>query len=582
MKRWDLVAGALAILAVAAAIVQLVFARGSVDLVTLAIVVTVSAPAVVLGVIIARRRPSNPVGALLTLVGTGTNVAIALENLRVQPFAEMAWMLHYVGPTLLLLFFPTGTLLSRRWRVVAALAGALPVVAVVVVSLLPRDVSELILPIVVLVLLATLALAVVAVAIRYRRGDDELRRQLRWLALTAVLLPAALVLCWVGAIAGLGAELVGIALGALYLCLGLSVGIALLRHRLYGVDRVLAGTVRWVLLIAALGVVFAVSTVLAGILLGGGSPIVAVVATAAAAIVFGLIHRRIREWVDARFRPHRARLLDAIRGFAADVAAGRRPPEMLAEALGGAVVVVPRGEILGLAAAPDAALTPADVADLEAAARLPLELIRLRTDLRTALRETDASRARLVAAADDERRRIQQDLHDGAQSNLVALGMRLRQLQRRHPDEAELGESVELVQRTISDLRALAQGVRPSSLDEGLEPALRSLVSLVPLPVDLALEPVPVSEPAATAAYYVAAEAVTNALKHARPARIGIALTRSIEGTRLAVTDDGTGGHIDAIRSGLAGIRDRVEAAGGRLDVTSELGAGTVVAAVFP
>jgi signal transduction histidine kinase len=229
-------------------------------------------------------------------------------------------------------------------------------------------------------------------------------------------------------------------------------------------------------------------------------------------------------------------------------------------------------------------LTAADLLALEAEARFPLELTRLRGDLREALRLTEASRSRIALAADDERGRIQRDLHDGAQQNLVALGMRLRQMER-HPETPptapDLAEAVELVQRTIAELRSLAQGVRPSSLDDGLEPALRAMARTVPVRVDLDLAPVAVAEPSATAAYYMAAEAVTNALKHSQATRIAISLAQDAEGTRVRVQDDGCGGAVVS-GSGLAGIRDRVEAAGGLLVVDSVVASGTRVEAIFP
>jgi signal transduction histidine kinase len=273
-----------------------------------------------------------------------------------------------------------------------------------------------------------------------------------------------------------------------------------------------------------------------------------------------------------------------VRSFVIDVRDGRAAPEDLE-----GVIRAAGGDGVTVATDPPSivggGLSPADLRELVSESRLPLELARLRADLRVALEQTEASRSRLVAAADDERRRIQRDLHDGAQSNLVALGMRLRELQRGHPDDhtgTELGDAVELVQRTISDLRALAQGVRPSSLDEGLEPALRALVKSVPLRIDLDLATDHVPEPSATAAYYVAAEAVTNALKHASPGRIGITLGSTSAGLRLAVEDDGSGGASESAGSGLAGVRDRVEAVGGRLTVSTVAGAGTVVEAIFP
>lgn len=613
MKRWDVVAGSLAVLAVVEVGIQLVIATRLLPerIPELVVLVLAASPAIVLGVIVARRAPTNVVGALLTLVGAGPVTVTGLEAWHatadsasplwgaaaVAPIADGAWTIHYIGVVAIALVFPTGRLLSPVWRLAAAACVVIPLAFMAVIAFAPDgDTAELLSAPLLLGLLALLVFCVIAVFKRYRRSTDDERRQIRWLATSVTLAPGALLVCWAGALLLNNFDLVGVVLAALVVAISVSVAVAMLRHRLYGFDRLLAGTVRWAVLVTAVGLVFAAVALLLGLVTGGTSPFVAAAATLAAAVVFLPLQRIIRRWIDARFQPRRERLLGAIRDFVVAVRDGKAAPEDLESVLqrnggaGLAVAAAVDGGPSRIVAADPADLTASDLRELESEARLPLELARLRGDLRIALEQTDASRARLVAAADDERRRIQRDLHDGAQSNLVALGMRLRELQRggtaRTADaartDAELGEAVELVQRTISDLRALAQGVRPSSLDEGLEPALRAMVKSVPLRIDLSLDPIAVPEPSATAAYYVAAEAVTNALKHARPGRIAISLARTLAGTRLAIEDDGAGGASEAIGSGLAGIRDRVEAVGGKLHVSSLLGSGTLVEAIFP
>jgi len=602
MKRWDVVAGALAVLALVAATAQLAIAVRVVPelLAENLVALVVATPAVVLGVVIARRLPTNVVGAVLALTGTASLVDIALESWArsasaptplagaaiVAPIADGTWMLHYVGPLLLALLFPTGRALSPRWRIAVVGCFVIPLGFVIVQPLASGDDALLGIVPFLAGMLALLVSAVVSVVLRYRRSGEQERRQLRWLMAAAPLLPLALVVCFIefgiwGTTNG-----VGIVLSLLIVALPISVGVAMLRHNLWGVDRLLAGTVRWSVLVAAISLVFGVSAIVLGLVFGASSPLVAAVATLAAALAFRPLQRAIRRAIDARFQPRREHLLREVRSFVLAVRDGRAQPEELQQVLrragGAGLSVHTDGTTARITADAVSAITPADVRDLEAEARLPLELAALRSDLRDALEQTAASRSRLVAAADEERRRIQRDLHDGAQANLVALGMRLRRLQRGSDDAAEIDEAVELVQRTISDLRALAQGVRPSSLDEGLEPALRAMVQAVPLPVELSLETMTVTEPSATAAYYLAAEAVTNALKHARAGRIGISLRRAGEGIVFSVEDDGSGGASEAIGSGLAGIRDRVEAAGGRLSVTSTAGSGTRVEAAFP
>lgn len=613
MKRWDVAAGGLAALALVAATTQLVISARVIPalLAENLVAIAVTTPAVVLGVLVARRLPTNAVGAILTLTGTESLVDTALSSWAataglpnalpgadtdvVTALAGGTWMLHYVGPLLLALLFPTGRPLSPIWRLAVAACFAIPS-GFLAAQLLATGEAGIWASVPFLAgLLALLVLAVVSVVQRYRRSPELQRRQIRWLLVSATLLPVALIICltefgFFGTTNG-----VGIALALLIVALPISVGVAMLRHNLWGYDRVLASTVRWALLVAALSIVFAAVAVTLGLLFGPDEPLVSAIATLIAAVAFLPLQRVIRRWIDARFQPKREQLLSEVRRFVLAVRDGRAEPEELQTVLrrvGGVGISVRVGDVAArIHANPESGLTAADVKELESEARLPLELAVLRADLREALEQTAASRSRLVAAADDERRRIQRDLHDGAQANLVALGMRLRRLQRNPggtgamlADElnADLDASVELVQRTISDLRALAQGVRPSSLDEGLEPAIRAMVQSVPMPVELSLDAISVGEPSATAAYYLAAEAVTNALKHARAGRIRIALERVGEGVRLSVEDNGSGGASETIGSGLAGIRDRVEAAGGRLSVSSSHEDGTRVEAVFP
>lgn len=582
-------AAALLAVAVAAAAVQFVALRVTNDPSELPFLIA-AVPSLVVGFLVARRRPTNLVGPVLMLVGllpeavfasqasahldwAGASVAAAI--------ADLDWIVLYLAPIALALVFPTGTLLSKRWRIVAIGCVVVPLLYLTVGAVRGPELLATILP---LMQFALLVASVVSAVLRYRRSDETARRQLRWLAVSAVLAPAALASCWAGYLLFDTDQLVGYVLLVLFAALPVSVGIAMLRHRLYGFDRVLSRTVLWAVLIFVLGLLFATLIVVLGSVLGDGSPVSAAIATIACALLFFPLHRALRRWIDARFRPARERALRAVRSFVAQVSAETAKPEDL-EAVLRAATGDDGMRVVGASIEADgpSSLTPADLRELETEARLPLELGRLQVDLRTALDQTAASRARLVRAADDERDRIQRDLHDGAQQNLVALGLRLRSLQRSPvPDPGELDQAVQLVQLTISELRSLAQGVRPSALDSGLENALRTMVKTVPLPVDLDLQPMTVADPAATAAYYAAAEAVTNVLKHAGARRISIALARDAAGMRLSVSDDGRGGASELHGSGLAGIRDRVEAASGRFTVVSSPGAGTRVEAVFP
>ncbi|WP_072482456.1 sensor histidine kinase [Amycolatopsis australiensis] len=226
---------------------------------------------------------------------------------------------------------------------------------------------------------------------------------------------------------------------------------------------------------------------------------------------------------------------------------------------------------------------------LNAAAGLVLDNQRLTAELEQRLAEVRASRARLVAAGDEERRRIERDLHDGAQQRLVSVVLLLRMAGRRHGAElppevrALLAGTVEELQTAITELRELARGIRPAILTEaGLVPAVRSLADRIPMEVALSVGTVPRLDAAVEAtAYFVTSEALTNALKHAQTDRADVRI--AVDGARLRVevTDRGAGGASVEGGSGLAGLRDRVQALGGELDVTSGPG-GTTVRAVIP
>lgn len=226
--------------------------------------------------------------------------------------------------------------------------------------------------------------------------------------------------------------------------------------------------------------------------------------------------------------------------------------------------------------------------EVAGAVALVVEVVRLRLELSRALRDVEASRARLLRIGYDERRRLERDLHDGAQQRLVSLGMSLRLAQRHLGDgsvdlDGLLDQSVAELGTAVAELRQVAQGLRPSALDDGLHPALSSLTRTVPLPIDLHIaadQAVP--DDIAATAYYVVSEAVTNAVKHAGAARIGLRVVQDDGRLCVRVEDDGRGGASVRPGSGLAGLADRVAAAGGSLLVHSPAGGGTVVEAVLP
>ncbi|MET0419856.1 MAG: ATP-binding protein [Actinoplanes sp.] len=198
--------------------------------------------------------------------------------------------------------------------------------------------------------------------------------------------------------------------------------------------------------------------------------------------------------------------------------------------------------------------------------------------------ELISSRARIVAAADEARRRIERDLHDGAQQRLVALALRLRTATHDTPEPAEVAEIGTDLMTVIDELRELSRGIHPAVLsDSGLRPALRALARRSPLPVevDVRLDG-RLPEPVEVGAYYVVSEVLTNAVKHAGATVVEVSATRQDDYLHLRVHDDGSGGADFAGGTGLLGLKDRTEALGGTLDVTSPAGAGTTVTARIP
>jgi signal transduction histidine kinase len=332
-----------------------------------------------------------------------------------------------------------------------------------------------------------------------------------------------------------------------------------------------------------------------------------------------MMRRRVQARVDARFDRARGAALGRVDRFLEEIRQGRSEPEqverVLREALAdpgisvrfrmpsegatpwhaatGEVASRPEEPVLDVAVAgqniacigyEQAQRRPRLLREVLRRSHLALELAHSRMALRLALAETRASRQRLVEATDVERRRLERDLHDGAQQRLVAIGMRLRLAQQNaaptDPLQGAVGSAVHELQAAIAELRALAAGVRPQGLDEGLSIALRTLTKNSPVPVDVNVTTAPLPGAVATTAYYVTAEALANALKHAEPQAVTVDVVHDDGAVTVRVCDDGRGGAV--LGSGLAGLCDRVAALGGSLKLDSRDGAGTTVEARLP
>jgi signal transduction histidine kinase len=200
-----------------------------------------------------------------------------------------------------------------------------------------------------------------------------------------------------------------------------------------------------------------------------------------------------------------------------------------------------------------------------------------------------SARQRILDAAEEERRRIERDLHDGAQQRMVAvavtLGLAEAQLATNPEGAARLvAQAREEAQHAVKELRELARGIHPALLSErGLGPALEALARRAPVPVSVTPVPdVEICRAAQSAAYYCTAEALTNVAKYARASRASVVLSADDARLYVEVSDDGVGGADPTVGSGLRGLRDRVDALDGRLEVVSPPGEGTTLRVELP
>jgi signal transduction histidine kinase len=266
-----------------------------------------------------------------------------------------------------------------------------------------------------------------------------------------------------------------------------------------------------------------------------------------------------------------------------------RPVELPAPGSGRAWTAVERDGRRVAAIIHDAALdtSPELVQAAAAASSLAIDNERLKADLRARLEELRISRLRIVEEGYAARRRVERDLHDGAQQELVSLAVDLRVLKARlnDPDTAPLIDALsERLNAALEQLRELARGIHPAILaDHGLPPAIAGLAerAAVPVTVEVGVEerlPAPVE----TAAYFMVAEALTNVARHAGAHSARVVIARAGEDLTVEVADDGVGGADLATGSGLRGLQDRLSAVGGTLALTSPPGGGTLLRATIP
>jgi signal transduction histidine kinase len=231
---------------------------------------------------------------------------------------------------------------------------------------------------------------------------------------------------------------------------------------------------------------------------------------------------------------------------------------------------------------------PELVGAVAAAAALTLDDARLQAESQDRLAELRASRERLVAAGDAERRRLERNLHDGAQARLVSVALQLRVIQNRVRTDPALAEELltsagDELSQSLEELRELARGLHPAVLDHGLNAALDSLASRASVPTSVSFEsPERLPEPVELAAYFVACEALANVAKYARATTASVRVSRRNGTAVIEIADDGIGGADETAGTGLRGLADRVAALDGTLRILSPPGAGTVVTAELP
>jgi signal transduction histidine kinase len=612
------------------------------------------APATV-GLSIAIRQPRNRIAWIMllgSLVLTVPLMAVLVlsEGWQLQ-IDRASWPLLYAWPIAVAYVFPNGHLLSRRWRWVVG--GAVVCwLGFLTVALLDREpfygddattpnplannavagwVEDAGLSWSVYVfwagILASLVAGAVAMILRLRRSTGIERLQTMWVAWSAVLIPVALLFC------GLSAWVIGGAfidwlvfplILVFQAAVAVSVGVAVMRYRLYAIEGLVNRTLVYVTLTVLLVVAYGGITIGLGVLVGGDSPWVIAIATLAVAVAFRPLRARIQDLVDRRFRRARYEGVRHVRAFEDEVRDGMRAPEevgsVVAESLGDPLAELyfwlPESEAFADSGGEIAAELPDDerarreigrddartavllhdpslrerrdlLDGVLAAAALSIEMARLRVEVRIQLAEVEASRARIVEAGYEERRRLERDLHDGAQQRLVSLGVRLRRLQLALPKGAEvlspaIDQAVAEVSETIGDLRQIAAGVRPARLDDGLAAALRDLARTTPVPLDVEAPRERVAASVEAAAYFIACEAITNAVKHGAPSKVAVRAIRDNGTLYVTVEDDGVGGAVVRRGSGLAGLRDRVAAHGGTFDLESPRGGGTRLEVAIP
>jgi signal transduction histidine kinase len=622
----------------------------------------------VVGLLIALRRPGNRLA--WALLATGIAGFLPFEEYGAHALAVGLplgdWSLGFASWTwvpviglagiFVPLLFPDGHLPSRGWRWVARVAAAGMILTSLAILLAPGTLAdsgypnvrnpfgmEALASVIDLgfVFLVTIPLGIIAAAVslvvRYRRSDPTARLQIRWFRLAAIVVAIAYGIAM--AVSFLEAPWVGwiqnIAI-ALFALLPISIGVAVLRYRLYDIDVVVRKTVVVGAIAAFLTIVYvAVVGGVGALVEGHATTVLSFVAAAVVAALFQPVLARARRLADRvvygrRATPYEvlAQLGQNLGGtYAADDVVPRIA-QVLGEGVGArrvrvlvsvgaamrelaawpddaehekpddhVVDVRDRGEVLGALAVTMPANDPIDpvreklIDDLAAQAGLALRNVRLTTELQAKVDELSAAQKRIVTAQDQERRRLERNIHDGAQQQLVALAVKARlarSLVGRDDDKAtELLEQIGAeTQEALEDLRDLARGIYPPLLaDKGLPAALDAQARKASFPVEVSPNGVGRYDQAVEAAvYFSILEALQNASKYADASSVHVRLGQRNGDLTFEVTDDGRGFDTGTTSygTGLQGIADRLRALDGRLEIRSAPGSGTSVRGSVP
>jgi len=502
------------------------------------------------------------------------------------------------------------------------------------------------------VFVAFLAAAFVSLAVRYRAGGRLLRQQIKWLALVAVgfvicqliaLLLIPLGQAWLSGIAWAAVAIIVLA------GIPAAMTIAILRHRLFDIDVIISRAVVYGLLSAAFTTVYAGIVLGIGTAAGHrGGPVFTVAAAIAIALLFQPLRHRFGRFANRLVYGERATPYQVLSDFAEDMAgqldftdavdrmvsvlagatgadraeawirAGAElrpvavwprgsvpPPAVPLDAAGGlppfgsasrAVAVRHADELLGalsLRKPPNEPLTGAEdklLQHLASQAGLVLRNAQLTADLRATIDELRASRRRLVEAQDAERLKIERNLHDGAQQQLIALRIHLRLLEDSAEDPGAVRQITPLLaaglRAALDDLRDLARGIYPPLLaEQGLVAALEAQVRRAPLPVLIEAAGIGRYPPdTETTVYFCTLEALQNIAKYAGATQAAIRLACPDGSLQFVISDDGAGFDTAKARygSGLQGMADRLAALGGTLDIRSQPGHGTTLSGQLP